>query len=135
MTNASFSLQKYIFDKVNIDLEHLQAGSQLALNIDPSGIYYPETGVFNLTFTFEAFQETHRIVSVRCVADYKFQKPIPFDGFPRMFYANSIAILFPYVRAFVNTVTLQANLFPPIIIPTLNLTSLEEKLMAQTKVK
>lgn len=50
-----------------------------------------------------------------------------------MFYANSIAIVFPYIRAFISTVTLQANLVSPILLPTMNLTSLGERLMNNTK--
>lgn len=50
---------------------------------------------------------------------------------PSYFYRNSIAIVFPYIRAFISTVTLQANI-PPIILPTMNLTSLEIPLKQNT---
>lgn len=134
MTPAAFKLQKYIFDKVNIDLENLKNDSQLSLDINPSGIYSAETGIFQLIFVFTAFQGDNRVISVRCVSEYKFQELTPYEELPRMFYANSIAILFPYVRAFVSTVTLQANI-PPILLPTMNLTSLGEKLQAQTTIR
>ena len=136
MTPAVFSLQKYVFDKVSIDLSALSADMRLSLSIDPSGSYNQDTGEYVLVFIVEAFQDvepSNKIVSVRCVASYKFQQPIPNEELPRMFYANSIAILFPYIRAFVSTVTLQANIVPPIILPTMNLTSLEERLMSNTK--
>lgn len=138
MNQAFFSLQNYVFDKVSIDLSKLQKDSSLSLDITPSGIYREAIGEYELSFVFTAFQgenEKNEIVSVRCKATYKFQQPISFDSFPKMFYANSIAILFPYVRAFVSTVTLQANILPPIIIPTLNLTSLESRLSANTVVE
>lgn len=43
-----------------------------------------------------------------------------------------MAILFPYIRAFVSTVTLQANVMP-ILLPTVNLSSLESRLRENTK--
>ena len=56
---------------------------------------------------------------------------IEFNDIPGFFYPNSIAILFPYIRAFVSTLTLQANV-TPIVLPTLNLTNLQEKLKKNT---
>lgn len=136
MTPAVFSLKKYIFDKVSLNLENLSTDSKLNLKIEPVGTYNQESGEYSLAFVFEASQGTEKpdvVVSVRCNALYLFQKPVSKEEFPNMFYANSIAILFPYVRAFISTVTLQANLVPPIILPTMNLTSLGEQLMNNTK--
>ncbi|CAM4366664.1 hypothetical protein AQBE111736_13510 [Aquirufa beregesia] len=42
-----------------------------------------------------------------------------------------MAILFPYLRAFISLVTLQINI-PPLILPTLNLSSLEADLRKNT---
>lgn len=44
------------------------------------------------------------------------------DDIPEYFYANSIAILFPYIRVFVSTVTLQANI-KPIVLQHITITS------------
>lgn len=41
-----------------------------------------------------------------------FESARTLEDIPDYFYANSIAILFPYVRAFVSTVSLQANIPP-----------------------
>lgn len=136
MTHAVFSLKKYIFDRVSLNLENLSINTKLNLRIEPSGTYNQESGEYSLIFVFEATQgedSPNVVVSVRCNAMYVFQKPVSKEEFPSMFFANSIAILFPYIRAFVSTVTLQANLVPPIILPTMNLTSLGEQLMNNTK--
>lgn len=138
MNNAVFSLKQYIFDQVTIDLSHLDKNSPLSLDINPSGTYNPQTGEYDLSFLFQVMQgqdNENQIVSIRCVAQFIFATPVSPEEFPAMFYANSIAILFPYVRAFVSTVTLQANIIPPIIIPTLNLTSLEGQLRKNTTIK
>lgn len=137
MTPAVFTLKKYIFDKVSLNLENLSSGSTLSLNIEPWGSYNQETGEYLLSFLFEASQKdnnnSNAVVSIQCNASFCFQKPPKEEDFPQVFYANSIAILFPYIRAFVSTVTLQANLVPPIILPTMNLTSLGERLKSNTR--
>ena len=136
MTPAVFSLKKYIFDKVSLNFETLSRDSKLNLRIEPSGTYNQESGEYSLVFVFEALQGDDNpdvIVSVRCNSIFLFQKPVSREEFPSMFYANSIAIVFPYIRAFISTVTLQANLVPPILLPTMNLTSLGELLMNNTK--
>ena len=49
-----------------------------------------------------------------------------------IFYKNSLAIIFPYIRAFISTLTLQSNA-GLIILPTLNLTHLEKPFRENTK--
>ena len=68
---------------------------------------------------------------VNCVAWFEFQDVERIEDIPDYFYANSIAILFPYVRAFVSTLTLQANV-PPMVLPTLNLFPLQKILQENT---
>ena len=67
------------------------------------------------------------IISVGSVARFSFSSLMKFEDIPDYFYSNSVAILFPYMRAFVSTVSLQSNI-PPLILPTLNLTKLGETL-------
>ena len=72
-------------------------------------------------------------IYVNCIADYKFEDIHSLEDIPEYFYANSIAILFPYVRAFVSTVTLQANI-RPIVLPTYNVSPLQDMLIKNTVV-
>ena len=47
------------------------------------------------------------------------------------FYTNAPAILFPYIRAYISTLTNLSG-YKPINLPTLNLTSLREDLEKNT---
>lgn len=61
-------------------------------------------------------------------ASFQFSEDvIDIEDIPTYFYANSIAIVFPYLRAFISSLTIQANL-KPMILPTMNLTSLSSPL-------
>ena len=73
-------------------------------------------------------------VEISCKGIFKFENVSTFEEIPEFFYRNSIAILFPYVRAYLSLVTTQANV-PGIILPTLNLSNLETELKSNTVIK
>ena len=104
----------------------------------PKGEYVQSEGLYNLDFIFKAWEkgeeQSNPKILVNCVASFKFKENISLAEIPNFFYPNSIAILFPYVRAFVSTLTLQANI-KPILLPTLNLSSLQDILRENTTTK
>lgn len=137
MKKAVFSFKEYKFLKVEMDLSNLQS-SAIGIGIEPRGVFNSDSKKYQLEFIFKAFvgendsQDKKQIISVQCIADFEFNEISSLEEIPDYFYPNSIAIVFPYIRAFISTITLQANI-PPIIIPTMNLTSLQEKLKSNTK--
>ncbi len=132
MNKAAFSLDNYRFEKVNIDFSK-KISNSLDIAFSPSGRYISKESVFELKFIFAAHngEVADAFVKIECIALYKFEKNLQFEDIPTYFYRNSIAIIFPYVRAFISTVTLQANI-PPIVLPTMNLSSLEVPLKEST---
>jgi len=136
MDKASFSLLGYYFDRVMIDFQNRVEDKQWAVEIKPSGLYNVNTGEFHLQFYFAGKlgnQEKAPKVETQCKALFKFASPLKFEDIPSYFFANSIAIIFPYLRAFISTVTLQANL-QPIILPTYNLSALKDALVEHTTI-
>lgn len=109
----------------------------LDLSFSPSGVYDKDTKSFILRFVFAATQgeDNKLIVRIVCTATFEFREALEIDAIPEYFYPNSLAIVFPYVRAFVSSVTLQANMVTPILIPTLNLTGLQSTLKTNTIVR
>ncbi|WP_418499278.1 protein-export chaperone SecB [Flagellimonas sp.] len=134
MEKASFSLIDYAFDKVLIEGNYLQKDSSIEIMFNPSGIFDPETSDYTLTFVFKAITEKKMdkpFIEVRCIAVFKIDNVTEINEIPNYFYRNSIAILFPYVRAYISLVTNQANI-KPFILPTLNLSELETPLRENT---
>lgn len=130
---AAFSIVNYLFDKVNIDLENQQS-DELDLLFNTKGEFLSTTKNFNLTFTVQvksADSELPPFISIRCKGVFKFDKVDTLDEIPDFFYRNCIAILFPYVRAYLSIVTTQANT-KGIMLPTMNLTGLEIELKKNT---
>lgn len=133
MQKAAFSIDRYFFKKVKIDLDNHKS-SDLTLSFKTNGEYHEHDSSFKLTFTVIVCNqgaEDEPFVEIECVGIYKFDKQLAFEEIPEFFYRNSIAILFPYVRAYVSIVTTQANV-PGVMMPTLNLTSLEKILKENT---
>lgn len=130
---AVFSLNSYHFNKVVLNLENLAPDATLDMNFAPSGLFDQAKKTFILSFAFKATCNDKDIVFVNCIAEFVFRNELNFDEIPEFFYGNSIAILFPYIRSMVSTVTLQANV-QPLILPTLNLVSLKDHLKANSTV-
>jgi preprotein translocase subunit SecB len=133
---ASFSIEKYYFNEVHINMNQ-RTSDDLFVDFNPSGEFIESEKKYALTFIFSAFsskeKDTTPFVQVECIGVFKFQDIKSIDDVPEFFYRNSIAILFPYMRAYVSMVTNQANI-PQIMLPTLNLSALEKPLKENTKV-
>lgn len=130
---AVFSLNSYHFNRVALNIDNLTPDTALDMNFAPSGLFDQAKKTFILSFAFKATCNDNDIVFVNCIAEFEFKNELTFEEIPEFFYANSIAILFPYIRSMVSTVTLQANV-QPLILPTLNLVSLKDHLKANSKV-
>ena len=136
MQKAAFSIINYQFNKVNIDLSN-HVSKDISLMFETRGEYSEITSEYELNFKVVAFnkeKETTPFVEVQCIGIFKFEGVAKFSEIPDFFYRNSIAILFPYVRSYISIVTNQANV-PGIILPTLNLSSLEGELRKNTTLK
>lgn len=133
VNKASFSIENYVFDKVFIDLDN-KNGEEVSLDFDPSGVFCKDKSTYELTFNFKTYSKDKEVpfVHIRCTGVFKFQNVKSLEEIPSYFYMNSIALLFPYLRAFISIVTIQANIVP-LILPTLNLTSLATPLKEKTK--
>lgn len=136
MEKASFSLIRYSFDKVNIDYTKKNENG-IRINFDPTGLFKQndDKSEYKLRFIFTATNNEgseNPFVKIECNALFEFSANIGIEDIPEYFYVNSIAIIFPYIRAFVSTITLQSN-YPALILPTMNLMSLAEPLKENTK--
>jgi len=140
--NASFKITDFKISSFSFE-EPDGKYNTLDIEFAPSGIYNSSTGLYQLTLGFVTIARKEEIANE--TADYKvvmkahfeatfsFEEIIDIKDFPEYFYANSIAISFPYLRSFISTLTLQANV-KLIMLPTLNLNSLSLKLKDNTLV-
>ena len=134
MEQAAFKLDSYQFRKAFLDFD-IPQNATLEIDLNPKGTFYAKTSQFERVFDvlIGCVETKSEMINVSCVAKFTFQGHISIDEIPDYFYPNSLAILFPYVRAFVSTMSLQANI-NPIVLPTINLMGITETLRQNTKV-
>lgn len=134
MEKAAFRLDYYRFTKASLDF-NIPDDAKLNISFKPNGVFHEKEARYELDFdVMVACTETNtEVVKVSCMASFSFDGKISISEIPEYFYPNSLAIVFPYIRAFVSTMTLQANV-QPVVLPTINLMGLTEELKEQTTV-
>lgn len=132
---AIFTLVDFKFTTVLIESRNYD-DSEMEVDFLPTGKFHENEIVFELVLSFKAFTTVNGIdkpfVKTEMVALFSFAEEIQkIEDIPVYFYSNSLAIIYPYIRSFVSSVTLQANL-KPIVLPTMNLKELETPLKENT---
>ncbi len=134
MEKVAFKLDSYHFTKASLDFS-IPEKVDLSISFNPKGVFYSKNARYDLSFdvVVECKETNTKVITVSCEATFTFDDNVSIDNIPDYFYPNSLAIIFPYVRAFVSVVSLQANV-QPVLLPTINLMGLTEMLKSQTKV-
>lgn len=136
MKRATFSLEGYQFEEFRIKTLNKPEG-EISIKIDPSGVLNTEDNSYTLNLFFQAFDEKKKeneFVGCKLKSRFVFSNDLTsIEDIPPYFFANSIAIVFPYLRSFISSLTIQANV-RPVILPTMNLGSLSEPLKANTEI-
>jgi preprotein translocase subunit SecB len=70
-------------------------------------------------------------IEIDAIANYIFNKSIGLESLNDFFYINAPALLFPYIRAYISTLTNLSGL-KPINLPTINMTRLGQDLKKNT---
>jgi preprotein translocase subunit SecB len=97
----------------------------------PSGIINNKTSEFLLNFKVKIIDKTNNVnIEVDTEAIFKFTHDSAQGELDNFFYINSSAILFPYIRAYIATLTTLSG--ESIVPPTLNLTNLGDELRKNT---
>lgn len=103
---VKFQVPRFSYNETR-EMQH-----ELKLQFNPKGIFFPKQSRFELSLSFTGFElgkKRKPVIVLDCIAEFKFANQINFDEIPDYFYTNSVAIVFPYLRSFISTLTLQAN--------------------------
>lgn len=135
MEKAAFRLDGYQFTKASLDFD-IPDKAELNIVFSPRGVFNSTDSTYKLDFDVkvECKENGKEVISVSCVALFSFNGRITISEIPEYFYPNSLAIMFPYIRAFVSTISLQANV-RPVVLPTVNLMGLTEELKEKTTIE
>ena len=124
-TEAAFKFNSYKITEFSFTDPEDDEVEGLQLLFSPHGLYVEENSTAVVTFNFSAIykvnEEDVSLASVVMRGLFSFKDNTTFDDIPPYFYENSIAIMFPYLRAFLSSMTQLANV-KQIILPLMNLT-------------
>lgn len=105
---------------------------EIELNFDVKGNFIKDKSLYELTLTVEGVEGSDtQIFQSSIMGLFSFPQKLTKEEIPEYFYVNAIAILFPYLRAFISTLTLQSN-SGLIILDTLNLSKMKDTLKINT---
>lgn len=128
----SFKVPYFIFKESNVKT------SEVKIGFLPSGKYYLSDSKYELKLRVIAHNidnsDDKPIFKLTVVGVFKFKpENTQLENIPKFFYKNAIAIVFPYVRAFIFTMTAQSNT-RVVKLGLMNLSNLEQPLMDNTRV-
>lgn len=128
---AAFNLKEIVFEKVSFQSDLFDANEPIKISLSAKGHLYAGESMavvsLSVNLISENQTEENAFISLFVRSTFQMQNVSSLNEIPHFFYANAVAIVFPYVRAFVTNITTQAG-FAAIIIPILKLTQIGDEL-------
>ncbi len=130
--SSKFQFQGFSITRSLIERKENDPSRKLSIGFNPRGVINREEGVFRLHLGVRIVDEGKSLnIEIDAVANYKFDNGLGKELLSQFFYVNAPALLFPYIRAYISTLTNLSG-FEAINLPTLNMTRLGEDLKKNT---
>lgn len=134
MALSKFQFQGYKILKSVIELseDSVLENQGLSLSFKTSGLVKKAESSFKLNLGVKINNSKGTVnIEIDAIGDFVFDKTDEDNDISSFFYNNASAILFPYLRAYISTLTNLSGL-KPITLPTMNLSNLAEELKQNT---
>ena len=130
--SSSFQFKGYRIERSVIELKAVEIGENFSISFNPKGIINKTESSFQLNLTIYIKDKEDAInIEVSVVSFFVFDNQIAKNQLEKLFYMNAPAIIFPYLRSYITTLTVLSGI-DPIILPTLNLSALGKELEKNT---
>ena len=125
---AKFRLKEYKINKANIEFNpSMPISEDISIELERKSMSNEDENLYRLEFGVKiADKEQNLQVYANLIGLFEFDSDIDDRTISIFFNINAPAILFPYVRAYISTLTSLSGI-RPIILPTINLANLEGK--------
>lgn len=129
---SKFQFQDFKIIRSFIERNENKPAKQISLNFQPKGIIDKAKSNFQLQLKVE-IEDKNKAISIKidAIANYQFENKEGLENLNDLFFVNAPALLFPYIRAYISTLTNLSG-FDPINLPTLNMTCVGEDLQKNT---
>lgn len=133
VTEGGFKFRSYLISESLINITNCEdIGKDLSLNVDLDAEVVETDSMVSLTV--DIHDEAKNLKIHVKIKGYFESKEVEENSRKRFTALNAPAILFPYVRAYISSLTGQSGI-RPLILPTVNLHSHGEKLLQKLDLK
>jgi preprotein translocase subunit SecB len=135
MDKSSFQFLGFKILKTNIDIKEGETPTEINVGFSPEGTIIKNESKFELVLK-TVIKDGNDIlnIEVHSKAYFLFDENQDNATLDNLFYLNAPALLFPYIRAYISTLTNLSG-FAPITLPTFNLSELGKELKSNTSEK
>jgi preprotein translocase subunit SecB len=129
---AKFKLNNFIISKSLIDIKSDKIGKEFSFGFKPQGKIYSNEKRFELKLGL-VIEDNANVLKIQldAIGNFIFAENLKQDELSNYFYVNAPAILFPYIRAYVSSLTALSGI-NTVIMPTLNMQYLGDELKKYT---
>jgi|SRR5690554_1047265 len=132
MEDSKFQFKGFTIVRSLIERNEKESSKKISLGFNPRGFINKKDSNFELHLGVKLEDENKSFnIQIDAIANYVFENQVSLDNLSKFFYVNAPALLFPYIRAYISTLTNLSG-FEPINLPTLNMTRLGEDLQKNT---
>lgn len=137
MDKSTFQFKGYKIKKSLIEFTDNYNPDETSLKIkfEPSGIISKSDNIFIIELTINIFDAENSNLNIEIITKgiYRFDSNMELDKLNSLFYVNAPAILFPYIRAHISTISVLSGI-DTIVLPTLNMRSIGVQLKENTSI-
>lgn len=132
MENSRFQFKDFLINRSLIEKKEGDPAENVSLHFSPKGFVNKNDSCFQLHLGVK-IEDSDKIINIEieAVANFYFDKELEMKLLNDYFFVNAPALLFPYIRAYISTLTNLSG-FKPVNLPTLNLISLGKELKDNT---
>ena len=129
---STFSFVKYLITDAKINVSDKEISKKINFSFTPSGIIDKENKRFELKLQTEVSDKNKSFKIKLCaIGLFKYEGSI--EDTMQFFCINGPAILFPYIRAYLSSLSALSGI-PLIFLPKINMTGLAETLKSNIKI-
>lgn len=130
---AKFQFTNFLISKATINIKSEKIGDEISFGFKPSGIINKAEKKFDLILNVEIEDENKQLqINVSAIGFFIFHPDTDTNNLNNYFYVNAPAILFPYLRAYIASLTALSGI-TTVTMPTLNMQSLGQDLKSNTQ--
>jgi preprotein translocase subunit SecB len=131
---AKFQFQGFSIERSLFERSEMKLSKSLSIKIIPKGKYFKEQNKFELSLGIRIKDNNNILkIEIDSVGSFILDGQNSDEMLKSYLFLNAPAILFPYIRAYIASLTTLSGAGFPVTLPTLNLTNIGQELERNTE--